>query len=111
MRKALFSILLFSPVFLMAESEPMLEIKISSPIVSCSNEWISEDGRIVCPQCVMEHKKSTVTVGSSMVTAVYCGSGYYDEDGYFHAPEPCNTATTEYRCSRGHTFTKEKRSY
>ena len=38
MRKALFSILLFSPVFLMAESEPMLETKISSPIVSYSND-------------------------------------------------------------------------
>ena len=58
-----------------------------------------------CPTCVKEGLRSTVTGGGyGMCTAVYCGSGHYDEDGYFHFPPNCNTCTTSFVCSEGHEF-------
>lgn len=61
------------------------------------------DGR--CPQCMAEGATSKVYPGGCSATAIYCGSGYYDEAGYFVPPEDCNQTTCQYHCSRGHYFT------
>lgn len=61
------------------------------------------DGR--CPRCVAEGVTSKVYPGACFSTAMYCGSGYYDERGYFMPPEDCNHTNCEYRCSKGHYFT------
>jgi hypothetical protein len=60
-----------------------------------------EDGR--CSVCKWLGLRSTVLMSAGMAcTAMFCGSGYYDEDGRFHAPQPCNTCTRMGSCSRGH---------
>ena len=56
-----------------------------------------------CSACGRWHVTSTVVMAAiSSCTAMYCGSGYYDEQGAFHAPTPCNTCTQYGQCSRGH---------
>lgn len=62
-------------------------------------------GRILCPECRKEGRKSKVYIEDMTSTAMNCGGGFYDENGYFQPVEDCNTVTTYYRCSRGHTFT------
>jgi hypothetical protein len=70
-------------------------------IVFAGESW---DGK--CPICKAEGKLSTVSVGMCMTTAMFCGNGYYDEQGNFHAPEQCNSTTCEYTCSNGHHFSE-----
>ena len=82
-----------------SEGESAGELCISDSIVF--SEW---DGK--CPICKKEGLKSKVYVGGSMTTLVHCGNGHYDEDGIYHAPGKCNTTTTQYTCSNGHTFIK-----
>jgi hypothetical protein len=42
-----------------------------------------------CSACGRWHVTSTVVMAAiSSCTAMYCGSGYYDEQGAFHAPTP-----------------------
>jgi len=66
----------------------------------------------LCRGCQFKGWKSTVrSDGYSMVTAMYCGDGVYDTLGVYHPPEPCNTSTTCYRCSKGHRFCTSKPSY
>ena len=61
--------------------------------------------RVVCQTCEKEGRKSTVEVSSVMgCTLLYCGGGYYDEDGAYHAPKPCNSCSREYRCSNSHVW-------
>lgn len=61
------------------------------------------DGK--CSVCQKAGLKSTVVMdGGGSCTAMYCGSGYYDEDGKFHAPKDCNTCTYRGKCSRGHSI-------
>ena len=56
--------------------------------------------RVICPACQKEGKKSTVTPGVCMKTAMYCPP-FWDEDGKLHNHD-CNTTTTQMRCSNGH---------
>jgi hypothetical protein len=59
------------------------------------------DGK--CSICAKEGKKSKVYMdGFGSCTPVGCGPGYYDEDGKWVPPPPCNTCTYEGHCSRGH---------
>lgn len=60
------------------------------------------DGK--CPICKLEGKKSIVEPGMCSMTLMFCGNGYYDEDGNFHAPNDCNKTTCSYSCSNGHKF-------
>ena len=57
-----------------------------------------------CQVCVELGIRSVVHVGGSMTTAMYCGGIWYNEDGFVQYPEPCNTVTTFYSCSKGHSF-------
>lgn len=57
-----------------------------------------------CPVCLATGQKSTISIGACMTTAMWCGNGYYDEDGNFHAPKECNKSTCDYTCSNGHSW-------
>ncbi len=58
----------------------------------------------VCSVCKKANKKSIVRMeGYTACTAMFCGSGHYDEEGKFIAPEACNTCTSSGKCSNGHT--------
>lgn len=58
----------------------------------------------ICPICAEDGEKSTVTISGDAPSTMYCGSGHYDEDGLFHAPEPCVTTSYTGTCSNGHSF-------
>ena len=60
-----------------------------------------EDGR--CSHCKRMGWKSTVA-GATLgrCTLLGCGGGYYDENGQFHPPTPCNVCSAETQCSNGH---------
>ena len=46
-----------------------------------------------CSACGRRHVISTVVMAAvSSCTAMYCGSGYYAEQGAFHAPRPATRA-------------------
>lgn len=64
-----------------------------------------------CSICVNENRKSSVARGWCMSTLMSCGNGYYDEDGAYHAPKPCNTTTCNHACSNGHTIVESFPSY
>ena len=65
----------------------------------------------ICPECKELGLKSTVTQLYGTTTLLNCGNGYWDEDGNYHAPEPCNTTTIHYECSQGHSWTEWIPSY
>lgn len=67
--------------------------------------------QVFCPVCKSEKRKSTIYVGSTTTTCLFCGNGYYDTLGIYHAPLPCNTTTTKYHCSNGHEFVYSHESY
>lgn len=121
----IFRILLFTTVLLGSESSqaPHSAGMCSRPEVTCATATIpvcgsaddhhrgmcvgaEETAELVdgkCSICMREHRKSTVTMnpyGSS--TLMYCGSGYYDEDGKFIPLPNCNTTIYTGRCSNGH---------
>jgi hypothetical protein len=53
-----------------------------------------------CSACGRWHVTSTVVMAAiSSCTAMYCGSGYYDEQGAFHALQHVHAV---WACSRGH---------
>lgn len=56
-----------------------------------------------CPLCLKAGGESRVYAGASTSTLMY-SPPYYDEKGVFHQNDP-NTHTTEYTCSKGHSFT------
>lgn len=53
-----------------------------------------------CPECIKEGKKSTISIGSSVITAMPVHR-FYGEDGKYHEHDP-NVRSTQYRCSNGH---------
>ena len=62
-----------------------------------------------CPVCQAEKKKSTVYAPTSgACTLMSCGGGHWDEDGKYHAAEPCNTCSYVYSCSNGHEWTESE---
>ena len=58
---------------------------------------------MICPKCKTEGKKSTISIGHSMVTCAYY-QPYYDEEGAYHYHDS-NVRSTVYNCSNGHTMT------
>lgn len=64
--------------------------------------------RVICPVCKEEGKKSIVYPVAMLCTTMHCGNGYYDENGRFHPPKPCNYCTHHYRCSNGHEWTAKQ---
>ncbi len=89
-------------------SDPGIEVPVTSDGILLSRAHFAkaETGTLhegKCSICEKAGVKSTVTMdGYSSCTAMYCGSGFYDEDGKFQAPKACNTCTTVGHCSRGH---------
>jgi hypothetical protein len=68
-------------------------------------------GQVICPACSTTGKKSNVYPSGVMsCTDLYCGSGFYDTLGTFHASSPCNSCWRNYKCSNGHEFTREEKS-
>lgn len=62
------------------------------------------DGR--CSLCIRFGNESTVRLDPyGNCTAMFCGTGHYDEKGKFHAPPECNTCRYTGACSRGHVVT------
>ncbi len=57
-----------------------------------------------CLECQKAGLKSKVYLDMCSATLVHCGNGYWDEEGNFHPPEPCNTTTCSYHCSNGHSW-------
>lgn len=56
-----------------------------------------------CSICQKLHIKSTVVMNAyGSCTLMFCGPGYYDEEGKYVAPKPCNTCAYEGNCSNGH---------
>ena len=75
-----------------AEANPPRAYKKTGPAVWGQGQSPAEGGK--CSACGRWHVTSTVVMAAiSNCTAMYCGSGYYDEQGAFHAPTPCNTCT------------------
>jgi hypothetical protein len=62
--------------------------------------------RVICSACHDSGFVSIVTPGGVTCTLMFCGNGYYDTLGYFHAPVQCNTCTRYYHCSHGHDFSR-----
>jgi hypothetical protein len=58
--------------------------------------------KMVCPWCVADGEKSSLTMYGGFVTAMGW-QPYYDEDGNYHAHNP-NGSGTNLQCSRGHHF-------
>ena len=59
---------------------------------------------MICPKCKEQGRKSTIRVGVSMSTAMYC-TPFYDEEGKYHHHDS-NTTETSYTCSNGHEWTE-----
>lgn len=66
-----------------------------------------------CSHCAKIGIASTVPGSAgAMCTLAGCGTGYYDEKGIYHAPEPCNTCTSmPVKCSMGHEVINTWRSF
>lgn len=60
-----------------------------------------------CPTCVTEGEASRVYEGGSSSTAMYFAP-FYDEEGRRHSHDG-NRVTTQYRCSRGHSWASSRR--
>lgn len=69
-------------------------------------DTITLGGKKLCSWCVEQGLKSTIEIRPGFCTAVFCGNGYYDEDGNYVSPSRCNTCTTHYECSQGHNWTE-----
>lgn len=59
-----------------------------------------------CPVCIEEGQKSTVRDRGGMTTLMAC-QPFYDEEGRHHHHDR-NTTTSDYSCSRGHSFAVSK---
>ena len=60
-----------------------------------------------CEQCKKEGKKSMIFIGGTSCTAVFCGLGYWNEEGEFQPRKDCNTCSTTLSCSNGHVWEEE----
>jgi hypothetical protein len=57
-----------------------------------------------CKECEDRGLKSTLSPGISTATAMAYVPFYYDEDGKIVYNKDPNIYTTEWHCSKGHTF-------
>ena len=57
-----------------------------------------------CPVCSEKNMKSSIYVGMSTSTLMYC-TPYYDEDGNYHSHDS-NTHSTSYSCTKGHQWSE-----
>ena len=60
-----------------------------------------------CPECVRDGERSIVTIGPGYSTLAYAAP-FYDEEGRHHHHDP-NVHTSEYSCSRGHSWAEVHR--
>ena len=58
-----------------------------------------------------EHEVICEGAGWKTCTAKFCGNGYYDKEGLYHPPEPCNTCTEYFSCSDGQDFELKEDAY
>lgn len=64
----------------------------------------------ICPLCRAAGKTSTITMSpNSFTTAMYSGTGHYDEKGVYVPPPKRNTRTCEGACSNGHRIIEAKK--
>lgn len=58
------------------------------------------------PTCPYPHDSDDYKVyrRGSWQTAMACGNSYWDEEGDYHSPEPCNISISQYECSEGHRW-------
>ncbi len=61
-----------------------------------------------CPQCVQNNEHSNVYPGAAMTTLL-AYTKYYDDDGTYHDHDP-NTISTQYDCSRGHSWMEKSKA-
>lgn len=59
---------------------------------------------MICPTCKEFGEKSTVTDGGTFTTCMGFSPGYFDETGQWVKNRDPNWRTTQYHCSRGHSF-------
>ena len=79
----------------------MIQIAVAVLSAFLSDVGMLDAGR--CGACKRWGVTSTVTMeATGACTAMFCGSGHYDENGKFQPAKPCNTCTFGGRCSRGH---------
>lgn len=62
-----------------------------------------------CPVCILREQESTLHPGMPTTTCMGVSPGYYDARGDWVRSYDPNITTTEYRCSRGHTFVERSR--
>ncbi len=62
---------------------------------------------MICSRCKELGQKSSITVGYSMSTLMYCPP-YYDSEGILHNHDG-NNHTATYTCSQGHHITISSR--
>ena len=62
-------------------------------------------------QYAKEHKTKCRSDGMGICTLKHCGSGYYDENGEFKTPEPCNSCAASYYCDDGAQLVYSYKSY
>lgn len=55
---------------------------------------------MICPKCKELNQKSTIYIGGSYCTSMYCPP-YFDEDGKYHNHD-LNSSVSNYTCSNGH---------
>lgn len=112
------NVLCFLAVFMIAQGVCQAEMKMIHPYKttielrnSTTNELYHRETRLICPICQREGKRSKIHIGGSFCTLAHCGSGYYDENGDYHAPKRCNSCSTSYTCSNGHAFSASEESW
>lgn len=74
--------------------------------------YLSSGGKpVICPTCAEDGETSTVTIGGTVCTTKECGAARYNESGklILGTDLDCNTCTTQYTCSRGHSFSRVER--
>ena len=66
--------------------------------------------RKFCPFCKTLNQTSEVYRDSCSLTSMWCGDGYWDENGAYHPPENCNKMTCHYYCNKGHEWSEEEQN-
>ena len=57
-----------------------------------------------CLVCQEQGLTSSISIEIGICTSMFCGNGSYDEEGYYTPPKDCNTCSTNYKCSQGHSW-------
>ncbi len=74
------------------------------PLLVLADEKVTEED---VKQYAKENKVKCERDSITFCTAMYCGNGYYNEEGKYINPELCNTCKYIYTCSDGKVFELE----